>query len=175
MNRRTAIRNVVIISAGAAILPSCHNADKTSLELKHLSITGSEEKLLAALSETIIPSTSNFIGAKDLKSHEFALVMIDDCATPEDQKKFTDGLSAFSEFCKNKWDRAFENCTTQQRNELIADIEQKKNMPETVGGFYGTVKAYTLQSFTSSKEFMTEIRKYKLVPGPVYKGCVPVS
>jgi hypothetical protein len=175
MNRRTAIRNVVIISAGAAILPSCHNADKISLELKHLSITGSQEKLLAALSETIIPSTPDFIGAKDLKSHEFLLIMVDDCSSPEDQKKFTGGLAAFEDLCKKKWDRAFENCTSQQRDQLVSDIEQKKNIPETVAGFYGTVKAHTLQCFTTSREYMTEIRKYKLVPGPVYKGCVPVS
>lgn len=175
MNRRTAIRNVVIISAGAAILPSCQHADKISLNLNHLAITGSQEKLLAALSETIIPTTSNFVGAKELKSHEFALIMIDDCASPEDQKKFTDGLVAFEDFCKKKWERAFENCTTEQRNELVTSIEQKKNIPETVAGFYGIVKGYTVQSFTSSKVFMTEIRKYKLVPGPIYKGCVPVS
>jgi hypothetical protein len=175
MNRRAAIRNVVIISAGAAILPSCHDADKISLELKHLSITGSQEKLLAALSETIIPTTSDFIGAKELKSHEFVLTMVDDCASPEDQKKFTDGLTAFSALCKKKWDREFENCTVQQRNELVAEVEQKRNISEAVFGFYGTVKSYTLQSFTGSRDFMTEIRKYKLVPGPVYKGCVPVS
>ncbi len=175
MNRRTAIRNVVIISAGAAILPSCHNADKISLPLKHLSITGSQEKLLAALSETIIPGSSNFIGAKDLKSHEFVLTMVDDCASPEDQKKFTDGLAAFEELCKKKWDRAFENCTSQQRDELVGEIETKKNTSEAVAGFYATVKAYTVQSFTTSKEFMTDIRKYKLVPGPIYKGCVPVN
>lgn len=175
MNRRTAIRNVVIISAGAAILPSCHHADKIGLQLKHLSITGSQEKLLAALSETIIPSTNDFIGAKDLKSHEFVLVMVDDCLAPDDQKKFTEGLTAFEDLCKKKLDRAFENCTPQQRDQLVADIEQKKDFPESVAGFYGTVKAYTLQSFTGSKEFMTGIRNYKLVPGPIYKGCVPVS
>lgn len=175
MNRRTAIRNVAIISAGAALLPACHTADKSSLSLQHLSLTGSQEKMLAALSDTIIPSSHTFIGAKELKSHEFVLTMMDDCASPEDQKKFTNGIIAFEEACKTKWDRAFENCTPQQRNELVNDIEQKKNVPGSVTEFYNTVKRYTLQSFTSSKEFMTDIRKYKLAPGPDYKGCVPVA
>jgi hypothetical protein len=175
MNRRTAIRKVAIISAGAALLPACHTADKSSLSLQHLPLTGSQEKMLAALSDTIIPSTHTFIGAKELKSHEFVLTMMDDCASPDDQKKFTNGMIAFEEVCKSKWDRAFENCTSQQRNELVKDLEQKKNVPEPVAEFYNTVKSYTLQSFVSSKEFMTDIRKYKLVPGPNYKGCVPVS
>jgi hypothetical protein len=175
MNRRTAIRNVAIISAGAALLPSCHDADKISLPLKHLSVTGSQGKMLAALSETIIPTTHTFPGAKELKSHEFVLIMVDDCASPEEQKKFINGLKSFEELCKEKWDRAFENCTVLQRNELVADIEKKKNVPEPVTEFYNTVKKYTLQSFSSSKEFLTDIRKYKLAPGPDFKGCVPVS
>ena len=175
MNRRSAIRNVAIISAGAAFLPSCYNSDKSSLPLKNLSLTGSQEKMLAALSETIIPTYNSFIGAKGLKSHEFVLTMVDDCSSPEEQKKFTNGMIAFEELCKTKLDRAFENCTPQQRNELVTDIEQKKNVAGPVNDFYSTVKRYTLQSFTSSKEFMTDIRKYKLVPGPNYKGCVPVG
>ena len=36
-------------------------------------------------------------------------------------------------------------------------------------------KLYACKALLSSKEFMTDIRKYKLVPGPIYKGCVPVS
>jgi hypothetical protein len=175
MNRRTAIRNVAIISAAAALLPSCHEADKISLPLKHLSVTGSQGKMLAALAETIIPTTHTFIGAKELKSHEFVLIMVDDCASPEEQKKFINGLKSFEELCKENWDRAFENCTPQQRNELVAAIELKKYVPEPVAEFYYTVKRYTLQSFSSSKEFLTDIRKYKLAPGPDFKGCVPVS
>ena len=45
--------------------------------------------MLAELAETIIPKTKNFIGAKDLKAHEFLLTMVDDCMAPEDQKVFT--------------------------------------------------------------------------------------
>ena len=60
------------------------------------------EKMLAELAETIIPKTNNFIGAKDLKSHEFALIMMNDCAPPEDQKAFTDGMKAFEEGCQKK-------------------------------------------------------------------------
>jgi hypothetical protein len=175
MNRRTVIRNVAIFSAGAVLLPSCYDTDKISLPLKHLTITDSQGKMLAALSDTIIPATHNFIGAKDLNSHEFVLIMVDDCASPEEQKKFSNGMTSFVTLCKEKWDRDFENCTTQQRNELLTEIEQKKKIPGPAVEFYNTVKKYTLQSFSSSKEYLTDIRKYKLVPGPDYKGCVPVS
>ena len=92
--------------------------------------------------------------------------MVDDCASPEEQKKFTSGMILLKKLCKTKWDRAFENCTTQQRNELVTDNRKETRIfPKTVINFYRTIKRYTLQSFASSKEFMTDIRKYKLVPG----------
>jgi hypothetical protein len=173
MNRRAAIRNVVIVSAGVTLLPSCLHDDKASFLVKNISITGSQQDMLAELAETILPKTSSFIGAKDLKAHEFILTMVDDCTKPEDQKIFTDGMKLFEETCKKKWNSLFLKCTPQQRNELLKAIEQKQDIPEDVLKFYGTVKRYTVQSFTSSKDYMTAIRKYKMVPGPNFKGCVP--
>ena len=175
MNRRTAIRNVVIIGAGAALLPACKTADKSSILLKNLSVTGSQQSMLAELCETIVPKTNSFIGAQDLKSHEFLLTMIDDCASPADQKLFTDGLKAFDKLSHDKFGQLFTNYTSEQKHSLLTDIEKKKEIPEEVLKFYGTVKRYTLQSFTSSKEYMTGIRKYKMVPGPDFKGCVKAS
>lgn len=175
MNRRTAIRNVVIISSGAGLLPSCMRDDKSSIPLKNISVTGSQEKMLAGLTEAIIPKTKNFIGANDLKAHEFVLTMVDDCSSPEDQKKFTDGLKAFDKLSHDKFGQLFISYTPEQKKALLGDIESKKDIPEDALKFYGTVKRYTVQSFTSSKEYMMGIRKYKMVPGPNFKGCVKVS
>jgi Gluconate 2-dehydrogenase subunit 3 len=175
MNRRTAIRNVIVISAGAGLLPSCAGDDKSSIVFKNISITGSQEKMLAALTEAIIPKTKNFIGASDLKAHEFLLTMIDDCTSPDDQKKFTNGLQAFDKFSHDKFGQLFTGYTTAQKKELLQSIESKKDVPEDVLTFYTTVKRYTLQSFTSSKEYLTDIRKYKIIPGSNFKGCVPAS
>ncbi|MEP7373590.1 MAG: gluconate 2-dehydrogenase subunit 3 family protein [Chitinophagaceae bacterium] len=175
MNRRAAIRNVIIISAGAALLPSCMNEDKSAIPLKNISLTGSQEKMLAELTETIIPETKDFIGANDLKAHEFVLTMVDDCTSPEDQKQFTEGLKAFDKLSHDKFGQLFTGYTAEQKKSLLSAIESKKDIPEEVVKFYGTVKRYTVQSFTSSKEYMTGIRKYNMVPGSNFKGCVPVS
>jgi hypothetical protein len=175
MNRRTAIRNVMLVSAGAALLPSCLQGDKSSFPLKNISITGSQQKMLAALTESILPTTKNFVGAKDLKAHEFVLTMVDDCTSPDDQKKFIDGLKAFDKLSHDKFGQLFTGYTAQQKHALLVAVENKKDIPEDVLKFYKTVKRYTLQSFTSSKEYMTEIRKYKMVPGPNFKGCVPAK
>ncbi len=175
MNRRTAIRNAIIFSAGASLLPSCMRGDKSSIPLKNISVSGSQEKMLAELSEAILPKTSNFIGAKDLKAHEFVLTMVDDCTSPEDQKVFMEGMKAFDKLSQDKSGQIFTSYTPEQKKALLSDLENKKEVPEEAVKFYNTIKRYTVQSFTSSKDYMTGIRKYKLVPGPDFKGCVPLA
>lgn len=175
MNRRTAIRNVVIISAGTGLLPSCMNDDRSLIPLKNISLTRPQERMLAALTETIIPQTKNFIGAKELKAHEFVLTMVDDCLKPEEQKQFQDGLKAFDKLSHDKYGQLFTSYTPEQKKELLTALENKKDIPEDALKFYQTVKRYTVQNFTSSKEYMTDIRKYKMVPGPNFKGCVKIS
>jgi Gluconate 2-dehydrogenase subunit 3 len=177
MNRRTAIRNVVIISAGATLLPACTNttADESSLQLKNIPLTGSQENMLAELAETIIPTTSNFIGAKDLKSHVFLLTMMDDCASPDDQKFFTEGMKAFEDGYKKKFNTTFVKSTPQQRSEWLKEMEAVKDDKNAAAKFYKTTKRYTVQSFTSSKEFLLDVKKWKMVPGTDFKGCVPVK
>jgi hypothetical protein len=71
MKRKTAIRNIIIISAGTTLLPACSNNDKKKILLKNISLTGTEEDMLADLTKSIIPKTNDFIGGDDLKSHEF--------------------------------------------------------------------------------------------------------
>lgn len=176
MNRRTAIRQAVIITAGASLLPSCigGSSDKSAITLKNISLSGSQEKMLAELTETIIPKTSNFVGAKDLKAHEFVLTMVDDCSAPEDQKVFSQGMKEFDNACEKKLNKSFASCSPQQRQEWLTQVETKDNISDTALKFYETTKRYTVQSFVSSKEYMTQIRDYKMVPGFNYKGCVAI-
>lgn len=174
MNRRSAIRNAIYFSAGAVLLPACARDEKGVIALKNISLTSSQEKTLAALTESVLPKTKSFIGAADLKAHEFLLTMIDDCASPEAQKKFMNGQKAFDEVTKKTFSKTFADCSAGEKKELLKAITQKKNIPGEVSDFYDTVRHYTIQSFTSSKEYLTQIRNYKMVPGPDFKGCVPV-
>lgn len=174
MNRRAAIRHVVVISAGAILLPSCTGDDKPAMVLKNLSLTGSQEKMLAALCDAIIPDTGSLPGAAGLQSHEFVLTMIDDCTSPEDQTHFSQGMKSFEAACKEKWDTSFIKLTARQKKEWLQQVEKKTGVPAEALAFYQMTKRYTVQSFTSSKEYMTTIRDYKMIPGNIYKGCVPL-
>lgn len=174
MNRRIAIRNAMIIAAGASLLPACHWEESGGIVLKNIPITGTQQKLLAALTDAIIPTDKNFIGAADIKAHEFTLIMLDDCASPDDQEKFAAGLKSFDIACKDKYGQSFGKISPLQKQNLLTALETKKEMPEDAIRFYATVKRYTLQCFTSSKNYMNDVLHYKMVPGSNFNGCVKV-
>ena len=173
MNRRSAVKQVLFVSAGALILPACLQ-DKATLTFTNLSLTGSQEKMLAALSAAIIPTTSDFMGAAEVKAHQFALMMIDECEGPEVQKKFTEGFRDFEKLVDKQYNKTFDSLDKNQSKELLDKLESKTGIPEPVQAFYQAFKKYTIQAFTSSDKYMTNVRKYKMVPGSNFKGCVPV-
>lgn len=176
MKRRTAVRNLVILTAGAGLLPSCvSSTSESTIHLKNIPLSGAQENMLAELSEAIIPRTGSFAGAKDLKAHEFLLTMVDECASPEDQKVFTNSMEAFDDRCQKKFSAAFPKFSPQQKNELLTELEKSNPEQDSAAKFYKIVKQYTLQCFTSSKQYLVDVRKWKLVPGPDFKGCVPVK
>lgn len=174
MNRRSSLKTLLIISAGAALLPSCiQDEKKSSVSLKNIKINGKDEELLSDLSETIIPKT-DAPGAKDVSAHLFALMMIDDCYPPDGQDKFVKGLKEFDEFSKKKFNKSFVKCSSTERTDILTSIESKKDIPENVAFFYNTTKRLTVQGFTESKYYLTKVQVYELVPGKFY-GCVPVK
>ena len=157
MKRRTAIRNVILVSAGAAFLHACQY--KSSITLKHIALTGSEEDLLSELTEAIIPKT-DFLGAKDLKSSDFIFMMADDCMSPEDQTKFSSGMKAFDDKSKEKMGSRFVKLPNDKRKEFLSMIEgdkEGKEIGEDARWFYSVVKQGTIQNFSTSNEFMTEV------------------
>jgi hypothetical protein len=146
---------------------------KSSISLKNINISGDQENLLADLSETIIPKTS-CPGAKDISSHLFALMMVDDCYDPDAQKKFVTGLSQFESLAKTKFGSSFSKCTQQQKEELLRAMENKTGIPGESLSFYDAMKKLTIQSFTTSQYYLTKIHVYEMVPSR-FHGCVPVT
>ena len=61
-------------------------------------------------------------------------------------------------------------------DEHLLELERSiETTSEPLKTFYKTATNYIIQGYTNSSYFMTEVKPYKLVPGPVYKGCVPLS
>ena len=174
MDRRSAVRNFIVFSAGVTLLPSCLQQDsKASLPLKNIRVNADQEKMMGELTETILP-TNDTPGAKGISSHLFVLMMVDDCFKKEEQEKFIKGLQQFDELSNKKTGGSFVKATAAQRAALLKEIENKKDTPEDVSAFYNATKRLTIQSFTGSKYFLTKVRPYEMAPGR-FHGSFPVA
>jgi hypothetical protein len=167
--RRDTIRQLFLLSVGTALIPSCmQDRTKSSLLLRQLSITADQESLLADLSETILPKTDT-PGAKDLSAHLFALKMIDDCRSPEEQAEFMKGMEAFEAGIGRDFPRK-SDAEKLQVLEQLEKMDKESKDPELA--FYRTMKRLTIQAYTSSQYYLTKVQVYELVPSR-YHGCVP--
>jgi Gluconate 2-dehydrogenase subunit 3 len=174
INRRSAIKHFLFVSAGMAIIPSClQDKSKPAVELKNFSISPDQENLLAELSEAIIPKTTS-PGAKDISAHRFALKMMDDCRSKEDQEKFLAGLAAFEKQAENISGKSFTRQSTEERKAVLEEMEKNKDSKEDVAIFYKSVKRLTIQAYSSAEFFLTKVQVYELIPSR-YHGCVPVK
>jgi hypothetical protein len=171
VDRRSAIKQLLFVSAGLAILPSClQKTTRSSMAIKNFSIDADQEKILAELTDTIIPPTST-PGAKSLGAPLFTVVMLDDCYTKDEQKRWVKGLKAFEDACKDMNGKGFVQCNTAQRDALVKSLEESKE-DNALNYFYRTTKRETIHAYTTSKYFLTNVDIYELVPGR-YKGAVP--
>ena len=172
IDRRSLIKQFLVVSVGITFLQACKGENKPSIALQNLDIDGDDEKLLAEVSETLIPATDT-PGAKDLLAHLFALKMLDDCYKKEDQQKFVSGLNDFEKFVKQRTGKTFTSCSVAERESILNELDKRKS-EDALSYFYATQKNLTVQAYTTSKFYLTQVREYKLVPGK-YKGCVPAK
>lgn len=163
MDRRLAIKQVLIIAGGMALLPSClREAGKASIQLKNLDIDLDHEKILAEICEMIIPKTDT-PGAKDLGLHLFVLKMVDDCYEKKDQEVFINGLKYVS------------GLDEKARKQFIIDANAKKEkLNEDAYNFFNIVKDKTIGGYMNSKYVMSNLVIWELVPGR-YNGYFPVK
>jgi hypothetical protein len=174
ITRRTAVKQLLIISGGVVLFPSCvHHQDKTSIPLKNVDLNAGHEKLLAEIADTIIPKTDT-PGAKYVYTHIYTLKMLDDCTEKEKQDAFVKGLNEIDNISKNKFKNKFIDCTVPQREDILNDIESKKVDSKDIQFFYGMMKHLTIQGYMTSKYVGTKLVVYELVPGR-FHGSFPIK
>lgn len=173
VNRRDVLKQVAFVTAGFAIIPACmQDRSKSALLLKKINILPSDEAMLAELCETILPKT-DMPGAKDIDAHLFVLKMVDDCRTKEEQTIFINGMAEFNKLCKSSFGNEFVDCKEDTRKKIVEELLAKKEEHSELVSFFNMVKSLVIQSYTSSKFFLTNVQVYELVPGR-YHGCVSI-
>ena len=167
MERRIALKNLALILGGAALLPSClGNNTKNSIKLNHFSVDPDLLNLVNLITDTIIPKTKT-LGAVDLNLKDFVFLMLDDCYPADDHRKFFKGAQQFNDAVEKQHGKAFDDCNRTERENFLISIEQaSEQQPEELQYFYRFVKENTVFGYRESKYFLTEIKPYKLIPGP---------
>lgn len=170
-HRRALLKQLLFVSATAAISPSClFDKHKSGISLKHITVSSDEEAVFASLFETILPD-SETPGAKSLHLDLFAWKYLDDCRTKDDQNKILKGLQQLNLFSQKEQGSFFNRSSIEQREKILTRIEQLKDPKNSLFEFYLMVKGLAIQSYTSSEYFMTQVQLYEQIPGR-FHGCV---
>jgi hypothetical protein len=173
MNRREALRNLALVTGGLVLVPSCDFSKEDILQAyDSLSVTSSQRNLLAQVADTIIPP-GKIKGAADLEVQDFILVMVNDCMPEESRKSFSNGLSGFDKYSKNKAGATFSKLEASEREKIILQGLQDEGNQD-IRQFLQQTKRFTIQGFMASEYIMTEVKPYSLIPGD-YQGQVSIA
>ena len=170
VTRRVLLKQLTVVAAGITLAPSLVGCtSKPSTSFKNILVTEDEEELLKLLSAIIVPKTST-PGAVDVSTHAYAVKMINDCMSKEDQTKWLNGLHQFAEQASKN---GFEKNATDEQEKFLTTLDTSE-AEDDLTFFFKIMKRLTVRGYTSSEYFMTNVQGYKMIPGK-YKGCVPVA
>lgn len=171
MQRRNAIKNLSVAFGSLVALPSWATNWTPDSVGKISNLSYNDEELLGEIVETIIPENAT-PGAKSLKVHQFAMRMINDCYGEAQQKTFKDGLKKAEELAQQTYQKSFVALDATQKKDLINKMLDSSD--STSKQFANMIKRLTIQGYTNSEFYMTNVLKFNMAPG-FYHGCVPVK
>jgi hypothetical protein len=180
MERRIAIKQLIVIAGGAMLIPSCvRDTKQVTVDLNNLKLSVDQVSLLEEVTETIIPGTDT-PGARDMDLHRFVLKMVDDCSEPDQQKRFVTGLSEVDALAESKFGRGFKDLNKADRESLIRSLDevgssdQQEEKEKPLHTFYAMTKDLTIRGYMSSEFVMTNQLYYTMIPGR-FDGCVEIK
>jgi hypothetical protein len=172
MNRRTAFKNIALVSGTLISLPlwmqSCGITDRNT----HLSTFSLDEQyLLSSVVDTIVPA-GNGIGALSVGIDKYLQKLIDDCYEVPVQVNVKKQLLALNTSANQKFKKSFSACTQQQRQDMLLKISASQDKDQRT--FFDLMKSETIHGFNTSQKVMEEYFDYKVAPGHYY-GCINVK
>jgi Gluconate 2-dehydrogenase subunit 3 len=167
MQRRDALKQLALLSAGLTVTPSllANVAVKVATGGMPADVSAERLDLLAELAETIIPTTDT-PGAKAAGAHRFIALALEDCVKKEERDQFWTWLDALEADCKQQYSKSFTALNTAQRNEFLTRTEAAaakatKEQPSS----WPALKALTLEGYFTSEIGMTQALAYDPIPG----------
>ncbi|SCC25030.1 Gluconate 2-dehydrogenase subunit 3 [Chitinophaga costaii] len=166
VSRRAALKQFVIIAAGAALLPSCLSHSKKKIAgYEKVPIDEDQLALMSGIAQVIVPDNAT-PGAKAVQADKYALTMLNDCYKQEDRERFLKGMQQFTDQVQAQYKKSFTACTPQEQTAIITAANNTKDAATNDAAyFYHTMKYLTLQAYTGSQYFLTKVQVYQQIPG----------
>ena len=168
MNRRAAIRNILVASAGTIFITNCAESDVVEFLVDgRLQLNERHREYLAKISETILPVSgiSDKIGAPV----DFILTMLNDCHPPEEVVKFAQGFDQYKLLMKESRLRLRSADPADAIPVIKSALDAMEPKDELVF-FINTTRDLSVRNLLSSEYYMTEYMEYRLVPEQ-YQAC----
>jgi hypothetical protein len=182
MNRRKAISLVALTGLGTTLAGGAYKW-WTLFRTPDLAYLSQNRALLDALGEAIIPTTGS-PGARAAGVTDFIIAMVGDCMPRKEQNTFIGGLRDLQSWCRNKYDKPFEQCSPADQNAVLSAFEKKgRPYPGRAGKielrltgrpFFEMLKSYTVEGYCTSRPGATQGLVYIPVPG-AYQPCIPLQ
>ncbi len=170
MKRREAIRNVILVSAGFTLLPSCDF--ETFKVYENLPLEKEQYQLIRQLQKTILPKKEIQIKSPETPL-DFSLTILNDCFKMEDIQEYLSGLAEFQLFLSEKKEKPFKKLEPTEQLEIITSISEGEDSSDALKFFIDTNKELAVEYFTQSEYFLTTHLEFEFVPGR-YIGCASV-
>ena len=182
MNRRKAISRIAVIGLGAAVTGAAYKWWSLA-RTPDLGYLRQNTLLLAALSETIIPS-GDTPGANEAKCATFIIRMVADCTPRKEQNTFISGLQDVQAHCRHAFGKPFEACSPADQTAALTRFQEKGRPYQGLAGkvesrltgrsFFTILKDYTIYGYCTSEPGATKGLAYLYIPGS-YNGCTSLQ
>jgi hypothetical protein len=169
MNRREALRALVVASGGLVALPSWAlgwDPDRLALPAAASALSPSDASTLAAVADTIIPEGDG-VGALALGVDRFLLRLLEACYDEGVQENVRVMLRHLDATARAATGAPFRECGREVRERLLLTLEATDDPARR--DTFALLKAETIRGFRTSRVVMERLG-YNPMPG-FYDGC----
>lgn len=181
MNRRKAVRNLLIATGLVAVVPGYKWYSVTSAP--DAALLQQFAPMIAELAETIIPATTT-PGAREAGVGAYIVLMLADATDNKTVNNFIAGLNNVNSSCRTAYGADFIQCSPAQREEVLLKLEQSDKSYNGIAGkvqrrllgkpFFETLKALTVRGYATSQLGATRGFAYDFIPA-TFNACVPLQ
>lgn len=172
MKRRKAIRDLAILSAGVAMLPSCE-LDKIPV-YSNIPLEPEQREFMSWVTQSILPFGNEPSIITPESTQHFVLTMVNDCFEPEEIEEYSSGFKLLNQYILDEYGINYRGLNSEQRILMFTEISNSEIVPKSLQFFLNSTKDLCIRHFTSAQYFMENHLYYEFVPGR-FNGCVPLE